>query len=234
MNAGPDIERLIATWLTEESPGRAPDRILDAAGRTIDRTQQRRFVAAWREPMHVTMRGFIAAAAIGAVFIGGTLFVMRGTPSSNVGGAPIASQAPATPTPSPAPSASGPLAACGLLTSDEVETYAADGSLGARPSASGTGDMTTCIYSDGGENIVLYVTYTSAGGQNAFESVQSTVGVQAVTELGADAVFDPATGTLYVAKDDALVALRAGTSAEAAAMRLSRVRTLGELVAQRM
>jgi hypothetical protein len=236
MNAGPDIERLITSWLIEESPGRAPDRILEAAGRVIDRTHQRRFVAAWREPMHLTIRGFMVAAAIGAVFIGGTLLLLPGAPSSNVGGPPIVSQAPASPTPSPSPSpsASGPLTACGLLTSDEVETYAAAGSLGARPSASGTGVSTTCIYSDGGGDILLHLTYTSAGGRVAFESVQRTAGVQVVTDIGTDAVFDPATATLYVANGDSLVALRAGTSTQTPEVRLSRVRTLGELVADRM
>jgi hypothetical protein len=232
MSAGPDIERLIATWLTEESPGRAPDRILEDAGRRIDRTHQRRLVVAWRQPMHVTLRGFLAAAAIGAVFIGGALFVMRGTPSSGVGGGPLATQPPASP--SPSPSASGPLTACGLLTSDEVMNTVGDPGLGARPSESGTGTETTCLYSDGGENVVLRVTYTASGGRVAFASVTSAAGVQAVTGVGTDAVFDPATGTLYLAKGDALVALKAGSAAETPELRLSNVRPLGELVAQRM
>ena len=77
MNAGPDVERLIAGWLVEEAPGRAPDRVLDAAGLAIDRTNQRRFVAEWREPMYVTMRGLLAAALIAAVAIGGAFFLFR-------------------------------------------------------------------------------------------------------------------------------------------------------------
>jgi len=233
MNARPDIERLISAWLTEESPGRAPDRILEKAGRTVDRTHQRRFVAAWREPTQVTLRGFVAAAAIGAVFIGGALLFLRATPSPGVGGGSTATEAPASPSPSPSPS--GPLTACGLLTSDEVMNTAGVRGLGARPFESGTGSVTTCIYSDGGAgNVVLRVTYTTSGGRVEFESVQSTAGVQDVTDVGTDAVFDPESGTLYVAEGDALVALRAGSSAETAEMRLSKVEPLGVLVAQRM
>ncbi len=234
MNAGPDIERLIVSWLAEESPGRAPDRILEAAGRVIDRTHQRRFVVAWRNPMHVTLRGLAAAAAVGAVFIGGALFALRGTPSAGVGGAPSATEAPASASPSPSPSATGPLTACGILTSDEVMDTVGDRGLGARPSESGTGTETTCLFSDGGENVVLRLTYTTSGGRVAFESAQSKAGVQIVTGVGADAVFDPGTGTLYVAKADALVALRAGSAAETPELRLSNIRPLGELVAQRM
>lgn len=98
MNAGRDVERLIASWLVEEAPGRAPDRILDAAGRVIDRTNQRRIVAEWREPMYVTMRGLLAAAVIGAVLVGGAIFFLRGAPATDVGASPTPSlTASATP-----------------------------------------------------------------------------------------------------------------------------------------
>lgn len=70
MNAGPDVERLISGWLLEEAPGRAPDRILEAAGRTIDRTHQRRFVAGWRPR---TMFERLAAAAVSAVLAIGAI-----------------------------------------------------------------------------------------------------------------------------------------------------------------
>ena len=91
MNAGPDVERLISSWLVEEAPGRAPDRILDAAGRVIDRTNQRRFVAAWREPMYVTLRGLVAAGVVAAVVIGGAMFAFKGAPSTDVGASPTPS-----------------------------------------------------------------------------------------------------------------------------------------------
>jgi hypothetical protein len=82
MNAGPDVERLIAGWLQEEAPGRAPDRILELAGRTIDRTHQRRF-AAWRP---TTMFDRLAVAGVSAVLAIGVLalgsFLMRTSESA--------------------------------------------------------------------------------------------------------------------------------------------------------
>ena len=96
MNAGRDVERLIADWFVEEAVLRAPDRVLDEAGRVVDRTKQRRFGAAWRAiPMSAPLR-LAAAAAIGVVAIGGAL-LMLGRPSESIG-------AP-SPTPSATPSA---------------------------------------------------------------------------------------------------------------------------------
>ena len=86
MNAGPDVERLISDWLVEEAPERAPDRILGAAARTIERTKQRRFGAAWREPMLITStRLAVAAVVIVAVVAGAALF---GRSTAGVVGAP--------------------------------------------------------------------------------------------------------------------------------------------------
>jgi len=71
MNAGRDVEQLIATWLVEEAPARAPDRILADARARIDRTKQQRFADAWREPMTIsTRRLLVAAAAIVLAVIG--------------------------------------------------------------------------------------------------------------------------------------------------------------------
>ena len=64
MNAGRDVERLIADWLVEEAPARAPDRILADAGLAIDRTKQRWFAAAWREPMIISTGRLLVAAAV--------------------------------------------------------------------------------------------------------------------------------------------------------------------------
>ena len=75
MNAGPDVERLIAGWLQEEAPGRAPDRILELAGRTIDRTNQRR-LAAWRPATmfdRLAVAGVSAVLAIGVLALGASL-----------------------------------------------------------------------------------------------------------------------------------------------------------------
>jgi hypothetical protein len=98
MNAGRDVEQLIATWLVEEAPARAPDRVLDDAGHRIDHTRQRRFAVDWREPMIVSMGRLVAAAAIFLVAIVGAGFVGR---ASAPGAASVA-----TPIASPSPSAS--------------------------------------------------------------------------------------------------------------------------------
>jgi len=100
MNAGRDVERLIGTWLVEESPGRAPDRILSGAARTIDRTRQRRFLAAWREPVSIGIRGFAAMAAVLILAVIGAVWIGRSTASIG------AQQSPA-PTSSPSPPAAG-------------------------------------------------------------------------------------------------------------------------------
>jgi len=100
VNAGRDVERLISTWLVEESPGRAPDRILANAAGTIDRTRQRRFLAAWREPVSIGLRGFAAMAAVLILAVAGAAWIGRSTASS--GTAPNQ-----TPTPSPASTAAG-------------------------------------------------------------------------------------------------------------------------------
>ena len=101
MNAGADVERSIAHWLHEESPGRAPDRILTSAARTIDRTNQRRFLAAWREPVSIGLRGFAAMAAVLILAVIGAVWIGRSTAS-------IGTQ------PTPAPTSSQPAPPTGI------------------------------------------------------------------------------------------------------------------------
>lgn len=93
MNAGRDVERLIAGWLTEEAPGRAPDRLLESTADVIDRTKQRRFLAAWREPMTISLRGLALAAALILVVAVGAAWVGRSTASVGNG--------PQSPSPGP-------------------------------------------------------------------------------------------------------------------------------------
>ena len=81
MNAGRDVERLIADWLVEESPRHAPNRILGHAAEVIDRTQQRRLRVAWR-PKTMSDRILVAAAAavlaVGTFTLGASL-ILRST-----------------------------------------------------------------------------------------------------------------------------------------------------------
>ena len=110
MNAGPDVERLISDWLVEEAPERAPDRILDEASRSIERTKQRRFGAVWREPMMlstsrlVVATAIVIAAVVGAGWIGRSSAGVGNSSTTPVPPAPSGSRPAASAHPSPAPS----------------------------------------------------------------------------------------------------------------------------------
>jgi hypothetical protein len=101
MNAGRDVERLIAGWLEEEAEGRAPDRVLDGARRSIATTGQRRLVVAWREPMYVSPLRLAGLAAAFAVAIAGAAWFGRVTAPAGVGGEPTSTPAASVPAPSP-------------------------------------------------------------------------------------------------------------------------------------
>jgi hypothetical protein len=98
MNAGPDVERLISDWLVEEAPERAPDRILGEASTTIERTKQRRFGAAWREPMMLSTSRLVVAAAVVIAAVVGAGWIGRS--SAGVG---TSATTPVPPAPSGSP-----------------------------------------------------------------------------------------------------------------------------------
>lgn len=103
MNAGPDVERLISDWLDGEAPARAPDRILESAAQVIDRTKQRRLVAAWRKPMTFSIARLVAVFAILVVVVGGGA-AWLGRSTAGIGPSPTQyppSVAPATPSVTP-------------------------------------------------------------------------------------------------------------------------------------
>ena len=141
MNAGPDVERLISDWLVEEAPERAPDRILGEASTTIERTKQRRFGAAWREPMTLSTSRLVVAAAIviAAVVAAGWI----GRSSASVGNSATTPVPPApsgSPIPSPASSngavapeaiPQGTYATAPMKVSDIIAAMDADTNLSA-------------------------------------------------------------------------------------------------------
>ena len=99
MNASHDVERLISEWLVEEAPIQAPDRVLGQAAAVIDRTRQRRYFVAWREPMGITKLQLLAGAAVLIVALLGAGIAGRASaPSGGVG-------APGVPTPTDSPTA---------------------------------------------------------------------------------------------------------------------------------
>jgi hypothetical protein len=117
MNAGPDVERRISDYLAEQSPTRAPDRILPATFEQTRHERQRRFGAAWRSISMNRTWQLATAAVVGLLIIGlGAVFIVGR--QAGVGGGPAS-----TPSPSPSPTpafvpASGPIAAGTYLVSD--------------------------------------------------------------------------------------------------------------------
>ena len=108
MNAGRDVERLIADWFAEEAVLRAPDRVLEGAGRVVDRTKQRRLRVAWRTTRMPGSLRLAAAAVFGVLFVGGALLVMRPSfESVATSPAPLSSPTAAS-SPTAPPSASPP------------------------------------------------------------------------------------------------------------------------------
>jgi len=108
MNAGRDVEELISRWLSEQAPERAPDRVLDLAGHTIDRTKQRRTVVAWKEPTMTSTARLFAAAAVLIVAVAGAAWIGRATAEVGV--------PPPIPSPTVAPSPSSSASAVTIAT----------------------------------------------------------------------------------------------------------------------
>ena len=88
MNAGRDVERLIAGWLEEEAQAGAPVRVLDSIRLSIDRTRQRRWIAAWREPVFCSPLRLAGLAAVVAIALVGGAYIGRATAPGGVGGQP--------------------------------------------------------------------------------------------------------------------------------------------------
>ena len=121
MNAGRDVEQLLSHWLVEEAEVRAPDRVLDAARRTIDRTVQRRWIAAWREPMTLSLSRLAAIAATLVLALAGAAWMGRST-------APVGGDIPSS-SPSLTASPTGAAVTIGTyrIARDQVcERYAAE------------------------------------------------------------------------------------------------------------
>ena len=101
MNSDVDIDGLIAGWLLEEAPQRAPDRILAAAAARIDGSRPSWRMTIRRVVGSTTGRRLIGIAAVVAILVVG-LTVGRLLPSIEVGPAGAATASP-SPTSTPAP-----------------------------------------------------------------------------------------------------------------------------------
>jgi hypothetical protein len=98
MNAGRDVERLISSWLADEAEVRAPNRVLESARRSIDRTPQRRFLAAWREAVNLSPLRLTTLAAAFVVAVIAGAYLGRLTAPPGAGSQPTASPTAAAPT----------------------------------------------------------------------------------------------------------------------------------------
>jgi hypothetical protein len=186
--------------------------------------------------MNAMSRAVAGLAAVAVVLVAGVLVFK---PGSGFGTAPLPT-ATISPTPSPSPTAS-PIAsappsdaACRLIATTEAASVADHPDVGTIATPSGTGAVTRCHYLDGGINPLLDTEYTSTGGKAAFNLVKQRPGVQTVAGIGTDAVFDPATATLYVSKGDALVSIVAAPTTATPAARLVTETVFGKLVAGRI
>ena len=203
MNDDRTLERAARSWL-DAGPTEAPDRAVDAALARIQTTRQERDVPIpWRLPTMNPGLRLAGTAVLVIAVVGAALVMLR--PDSSVG--------PGVPTPSPTalatPTTTANLGACRLITSAEAAQMAGDPGLGALPTQSGAGDVTSCLYSDGGGDTVLRVTQYRAGAAGAMQAFAGRSGVVAVADLGTEAAFDPAMGELLVRKDDLAILLRA-------------------------
>lgn len=228
------LERAARSWL-ELGPTQAPDHAVDAALARIQTTRQERDLRIpWRLPTMNPLLRLATVAVVATAAIGGSIYLLGGT--GDFGAQPTASpSAPPSPSALPTlPAASPSTGACSLVTSKEAETLAGNQGLGALASETGTGNVTTCNFRDGGGNLVLRLVYTKAGGGTEFDLVQSAPGAQVVTEIGDEAVFDPDATTLYVLKGDALLAIFTGAFLQSPDTRLALESAIGEVAAERM
>ncbi len=99
MTTDRDLDRIARAWLAD-GPEELSDRVIDAAVDQIHLTRQRRTVGVpWRLPTMTTPTRVAAAAVIGVLVVGGTLFILGRPGPSAVGGGPAPTLAPtATPT----------------------------------------------------------------------------------------------------------------------------------------
>jgi hypothetical protein len=100
MNARPDPDLLIADWLQDEAPDRAPERLLTASRERVRTTNQRRTLwPAWRIPhMNGAFKLAIAAVAVVVVAVVGINLLPR---QGGIGGPGPSPTAVPSPTPSP-------------------------------------------------------------------------------------------------------------------------------------
>ena len=231
-----DIDRVLDHWFSD-GPSRMPDRVLDVVADRIAHQRQR---PSWR---HLTLRGIhmngslrIAAAVAAVLVIGLVGFRLLGTgggPSVGVPGGSSTSPSSASPAPSsPAPSQSlaiGVVRACDLVTADELATaLGLSSTVTPDPNISGSNaDVNYCIYRASGAE-VLGTSYRKSGGGPVFDAYKSNAGVQPVSGLGDEAIWDPTQKTLFILKGASLYSIDGGSTP------LDRLKAVGAIAVGRL
>jgi hypothetical protein len=225
VNAKPNVERLIAEWLAEEAPTRAPDRILTAATERIDAgppPKGSRIGRSIKPPFGRRFVGLLGAAAVAVVVVGlaldGILPPSRSGPAgigpSSPSSTPLTSQPPTSPAPSSSPSATAGLnSLCDLLSVAEVES--ASGTrwqLAARPGSYLDGDP-YCQYlaleaAPSGSQGPLQVVAIEQLVAPPMVSYWETAASVDVPVVGATARWAKGQDTLVVTKGDMIVTIR--------------------------
>ena len=222
MNDRADIDRVLDHWFSD-GPSQMPDRVVDTVADRIARQRQR---PSWRlliergTPVNGTLRIAAALAAVLVIGLVGLRFLGIGGGSSvgAPGGSPTAAPSSASSVPSSAaqsPSSSptvGVAGACDLVTVHEVATaLGLSSTVTADPNISGSnGDVNYCRYSSAGAE-VLGTSYRKNGGGPVFDAWKSNAGVQPVSGLGDQAIWDPTQKTLFILKGSSLVSIEGGS-----------------------
>lgn len=256
-----DIERLLDVWFID-GPIQAPERVVDVVADRIGRQSQRPgWRLDWRHTTMTPTLKF--GAAIAAVIVIGIVGfgLLRGGDDSIVGPPATSptpnptvapSSAPAAPTPAPpvTPSATieaGVPGACDLMTPDEA------GNALHIPSSAvsviSVGELIDhvdlsqvdvppydpnmyCVFHRGSTPLFV-LAYDKENGANAFAIWRRSAGVEAVSGLGDDALWDPAQRTLYILKDLRLVTI-APLDGPTPALTLEAAKAIGAIVGPRM
>ena len=172
MSGNDALERRLSDYYAAEAPTRAPDRVLESALSTIDRTRQRHAIVRvpWRFPaMNSYAKVAVAAVAVIAAGAIGLAALQRG-PAPGVGDVGLPSP---TASPSPSPSTSPPSAPVPAL--DESFTSALHGYTISHPAPWTATPATQAWTTDGPflQDSEFADIFRPAGGPNSFLGVAS-------------------------------------------------------------
>jgi hypothetical protein len=239
MTSERDIGRVLEHWFTER-PTEVADRVLDSVADRIGRQPQR---PAWRLRWRHTQRNdsirWIAAAAAVLLIAAAGFAVLGGTSTPGVAGPPASS----SPTPAPSSSVSvGVPEACDLMTPDEaagalhvtalVTTRRLINVTNPQATAGPGAPAYACDF-DSGDRSLFALTYYKEDGAFAFANWKTSTGLQAVSGLGDEALWNPVQTTLYILKEGRAVAILP-VEGPTPTMTLEAAKAIGAILVKRM